>query len=67
MKIGNQILPFKDFKEAIQNAQKQNKADSQNRLILLKQHQKFFPVQFVVVGQLIVNKIKGTAYNQKFD
>jgi hypothetical protein len=33
----------------------------------MKENQEFLPVQFVVVGQLIVNKIKGTAYNQKFD
>ena len=67
MEIGNQILPFQNFEKAIQNAQQQNKTDSHNRLVFLEQNNELLPIQFVVIGHLAVNKIKGTANNQKFD
>ena len=67
MEIRNQILPFQNFEKPIQNTQQQDKTDSRNRLVFFEQNDEFFPIQFVVVGQLVVNKIKGTANNQKFD
>ena len=67
MEIKNQILPFQDFEKPIQNAQQQDKTDSRNRLVFLEQNDEFFPIQFVVMGQLTVNKIKRTTNNQKFD
>ena len=67
MEIKNQILPFQDFEKSIQNAQQQDETDSRNRLVFLEQNDKLFPIQFVVIGQLTVNKIKGTTNNQKFD
>ena len=67
MEIKNQILPFQDFEKSIQNAQQQDETDSRNRLVFLEQNDKLFPIQFVVIGQLVVNKIKRTTNNQEFD
>ena len=67
MKIRNQILPFQNFKKTIQNTQQQDKTDSANRLVFLEKNNEFLPIEFIVIDQLIVNKIKGTANNQKFD
>ena len=67
MEIQNQVLPFQNLEKTIQNAQQQDKTDSNNRLIFLEQNEEFFPIQFVVIGKLIVNKIKCSTNNQDFD
>lgn len=67
MKIGNQILPFQNFEKTIQNAQKQEKGYSANRIIFLKQNEELLPIEFVVIRQLTIDKIKSSANNQEFD
>ena len=67
MEKGNQILPFQNFEKSIQNAQQQDETDSRNGLVFLEQNDEFLPIQLVVIRQLVVNKIKSTTNNQKFD
>jgi hypothetical protein len=67
MQIGNQILPFQNFEKAIQNAQKQDEGYSANGIIFMEQNDELLPIQFVVIGELIVNKIKCASNNQDFD
>ena len=67
MKIGNQILPFQNFEKSIQNAQKQDKGNSANRIIFMEQNDELLPIEFVVIRQLTIDKIKSSANNQEFD
>jgi hypothetical protein len=67
MEIQNQVLPFQNFEKPIQNAQKQEKGNSTKRIIFLEQNDELLPIEFVIIGKLIVNKIKRTTNNQDFD
>jgi hypothetical protein len=51
----------------IQDTQKQNENNAGTDRFFLKKNNELLPIEGIAICQLIVNKIKGSTYNQKFD
>jgi hypothetical protein len=60
-------LPFQNFEIAIQDTKRENEKNASHGLIFAKQHDKLLPIELVIIGELVVDKIKRSPNYRKFD